>query len=238
MATLYVDMMSQPSRACVIFCRLNNIKVEEKLVNIAKGGTRSPEHRAVNPLGKLPCLQEGTFVLPESASILRYLATKADVPDHWYPREPKARARVDSALDWYHGNVRLHAAGLSWHRVIGKNLKQPVSEGQAKQHVAGMKTTFQTLEQFWLAKSPFLAGNEISIADLLHCCELDQLCLLDGAEQGPTLQELLEPFPRVQRWMLLVAQSTGPYWKTVSAFLHKVAQRGKERKVTASQSKL
>jgi len=41
----------------------------------------------------------------------------------------------------------------------------------------------QTLEQFWLAKSPFLAGIEISIADLLHCCELDQLCLLDGAEQ-------------------------------------------------------
>lgn len=41
----------------------------------------------------------------------------------------------------------------------------------------------QTLEQFWLAKSPFLAGNEISIADLLHCCELDQLCLLDGADQ-------------------------------------------------------
>ena len=41
----------------------------------------------------------------------------------------------------------------------------------------------QTLEQFWLAKSPFLAGSEISIADLLHCCELDQLCLLDGADQ-------------------------------------------------------
>ncbi len=41
----------------------------------------------------------------------------------------------------------------------------------------------QTLEQFWLAKSPFLAGNEISIADLLHGCELDQLCLLDGADQ-------------------------------------------------------
>ena len=37
--------------------RLNNLKVEEKLVNIAKGGTRSPEYREINPLGKLPCLQ-------------------------------------------------------------------------------------------------------------------------------------------------------------------------------------
>jgi len=30
-------------------------------------------------------MQEGTFVLPESASILRYLATTKEVPDHWYP---------------------------------------------------------------------------------------------------------------------------------------------------------
>ncbi len=56
--------------------------------------------------------------------------------------------------------------------------------------------------------------------------------------QGPTLQELLEPFPKVQQWMSMVAQSTDPHWKTVSAVLHKVAQRGKERKVQASQSKL
>ena len=45
------------------------------------------------------------------------------------------------------------------------------------------KHKLQTLEQYWLAKSVFLAGDEISVADLLHCCELDQLCLLDGAEQ-------------------------------------------------------
>ena len=43
--------------------------------------------------------------------------------------------------------------------------------------------TLQMLEEYWLAKSPFLGGDEISVADLLHCCELDQLCLLDGAEQ-------------------------------------------------------
>ena len=37
--------------------RMNDIKIEEKLVHIAKGGTRSPEYRKINPLGKLPCLQ-------------------------------------------------------------------------------------------------------------------------------------------------------------------------------------
>lgn len=37
----------------------------------------------------------------------------------------------------------MNAAGLTWHRVIGKNLKQPVSEGQAKHFQAGMQSAFQ-----------------------------------------------------------------------------------------------
>lgn len=57
--------------------------------------------------------------------------------------DPQQCARVNSALDWYHGSVRMNAAGLTWHRVIGKNMKQPVSEGQAKQYLAGLNTTFQ-----------------------------------------------------------------------------------------------
>lgn len=236
--TLYIDMMSQPSRACIIFCRVNGIEAQEHRVDIAKGGTRSQEYRDINPLGKLPCLQDGDFVLPECASILRYLAESHSVSDHWYPRDIRHRAKVNSALDWYHGNTRMNAAGLTWHRVIGKNLKAPVSEKQAQHFQAGMQTTLKTLEQYWLAKSPFLAGDRISIADLLHCCELDQLGLLDGTEQGPGMRELLEPFPKVQRWMADVRKATHPHHENVTAFLHKVVQRGKERKLKASQSKL
>ena len=41
----------------------------------------------------------------------------------------------------------------------------------------------QTLEEFWLAKSAFVAGDEICLADLQYACEIQQLSLLDGAEQ-------------------------------------------------------
>ena len=30
-------------------------------------------------------VQEKTFTLPESATIMRYVATTQGVPDHWYP---------------------------------------------------------------------------------------------------------------------------------------------------------
>ena len=44
-------------------------------MSIFKGENKQPEFLAMNPLGKLPFLREGDFRLPESAAILRYLAT-------------------------------------------------------------------------------------------------------------------------------------------------------------------
>ena len=39
----------------------------------------------------------------------------------------------------------------------------------------------QALEGFWLKNTKFVAGNKISVADLLLCTELSGLRLLDGA---------------------------------------------------------
>ena len=39
----------------------------------------------------------------------------------------------------------------------------------------------QDLERYWLASTPFMAGEDISIADLLVVMELTQLHMLDGA---------------------------------------------------------
>lgn len=47
----------------------------------------------------------------------------------------------------------------------------------------------QMMEEFYLADNKFLAGNSISIADLLYSCELDEMRLLDSVHQvrPPTL---------------------------------------------------
>lgn len=42
----------------------------------------------------------------------------------------------------------------------------------------------QALDDVWLRDGSFVAGQaQISIADLLLACEVEQLCLLDGAVQ-------------------------------------------------------
>lgn len=45
-----------------------------------------------------------------SDAILKYLTAAYNVPDHWYPRHPQKRARVDEYTAWYHMNTRLHAS--------------------------------------------------------------------------------------------------------------------------------
>ena len=42
----------------------------------------------------------------------------------------------------------------------------------------------QDLEHYWLASSPFVAGDDISIADLIIVMELTQLQMLEGALQA------------------------------------------------------
>ena len=54
-------------------------------VNISKTEQRSPQYLAINPLGKIPCIRDDGFILQESATILRYLATTRGTPSHWYP---------------------------------------------------------------------------------------------------------------------------------------------------------
>lgn len=57
------------------------------------GGYRSAEYRAIVPLGRIPAIVEGDFVLSESEVINEYLEERFPAPP-LLPREPRARARV------------------------------------------------------------------------------------------------------------------------------------------------
>ncbi len=54
--TLYLDLMSQPSRAVLLFCLENKIEHKLELVQIAKGQNKTPEFAAKNPNKKLPTI--------------------------------------------------------------------------------------------------------------------------------------------------------------------------------------
>ncbi|KAL0297664.1 UNVERIFIED_CONTAM: Glutathione S-transferase T1, partial [Sesamum radiatum] len=62
---VYADRMSQPSRAVIIFCKLNGIDFEEVRVDLSKRQQLTPEFREINPMKKLPAIVDGRFKLFE-----------------------------------------------------------------------------------------------------------------------------------------------------------------------------
>jgi glutathione S-transferase len=61
--------------------------------------THEPEFLALNPNAMVPVIQDEDFILWESNSIIRYLATRYG-DESLYPVEARARARADQWIDW------------------------------------------------------------------------------------------------------------------------------------------
>lgn len=61
--------------------------------------THAPEFLALNPNAMVPVIEDDGFILWESNSIIRYLAS-CYAGDRLYPSGAKAKARVDQWIDW------------------------------------------------------------------------------------------------------------------------------------------
>ncbi len=64
------------SRAVTTDWMLKELDAPHEQIVMAEGQNKSPEFRAINPMGKLPTLVDGDAVVTESAAICAYLADK------------------------------------------------------------------------------------------------------------------------------------------------------------------
>lgn len=62
---LYIDLLSQPSRALYIFFKACNIPFEKKIVNLVKLEQHTPEFEAINPFKKVPAIEHNGYKLTE-----------------------------------------------------------------------------------------------------------------------------------------------------------------------------
>jgi len=194
--TVYADMMSQPSRAVVWFCRLANIPHKVELLQISRQQHKSAEYMKIHPFGKLPAIREPGFTLFESQAIVRYLLAVHASPAsaaQWYPAEPQLRARVDCYLDWHHTGTRSPCSEASFKLAIGPRMGLPLPSGSSTARLhENLKACFTAFETVWLASSKFLAGDAPTIADLFATCEIAQVLLMKVDFAG---------YPRLAGWL-------------------------------------
>lgn len=189
---IYADHMSQPSRAVLAFCHITKVPFRLVEIRVLRGEVLTEEFAKISPSQTVPTLVHGSLVLYESNSILTYLADLVQVPDHWYPSDPKYRSLVNNYLHWHHLNVRYGCGFFLFNRYAAPKLYGKSSEELEIFTNECRENAFEIIEKN-LKKTGFVAGTqEVSIADLACYCEV-------LAMRWANLS--FEKWPEMEKWM-------------------------------------
>jgi glutathione S-transferase len=134
----------------------------------AFGRTREPEYRAMNPMGLVPTLQEEDgWALWESNAICRYLCNEYAPGSALYPQAPRARAAVETWMDWTLGHVTAPMVTIFFTHVrIPEPERDWAAEGKAREECGKLWRIVDAKA----AGSRFLCGDELTLADIALGC--------------------------------------------------------------------
>jgi glutathione S-transferase len=221
---LYMHPVSMTSRPVRLFIAEKGLEVDENVVDLFTGAHYQEPYASLNPNRMVPMIDDDGFRLTESSAILKYLAEKFDLPE--YPKDLKARARVNEVMDWFNTNFyRDYAYGLAYPQLFPHHTRRS-DEAHAATLEWGKenaKKWLQILNDHWLGQGKaYLAGDQVTIADYFAVGLL-------------TLGELIRcdfsPYPNITRWLENMKKLKT--WSTVNEHFYGLAGQLKEQKFVA-----
>lgn len=164
---------------------LEELKLPYERVDVGRqfNNTQTPEYLAKNPNAKVPTLEDGSVVIWESNTILRYLASKAK--SNLYPAELARRSQVERWMDW-----QLSALNNPYMAMFRESKLEPAKRSaDFDTQRKDLGTQLSILDR--AIGSGYVAGAEFSIADIC-LAPIVTRCLKFGVE--------LPELPNVKRW--------------------------------------
>jgi glutathione S-transferase len=131
------------------------------------GTTRSAEHLARHPFGRMPVIDHGDFRLYETQAILRYVDAVVPGPA-LQPRDPKIAARMNQIIgivDCY--VMRFVSAPISAERLFAQRFwNRPANETVVAEALPNARICIQELDRL-KGEADYMTGDAVSIADLM-----------------------------------------------------------------------
>jgi len=164
-----------------------------------------PSHySSINPFGLIPAIEDDGFVLFESNTIVRYLAVKHSQKLQLLSDSLQKRFEAEKWMDWV-------ATGLAtpMTTLFLQTIRTPVENRDANAIEAARvesEKKFLVVEEI-LGKSPYVLGNELSVADIAFGCFVHRWLLLPITR--PHVPNLEAYYQRLK--------SREPYQKNVAA---------------------
>ncbi|KAL8237367.1 hypothetical protein R6Q59_018448 [Mikania micrantha] len=164
MATLqlYSFFMSSSAYSVRIALNLKGLSYEYKAVNLFRNEQHRPEYLKVNPIGFVPSLKDGDFMLADSFAIIMYLEEK--YPQHpLLPRDLKKKAINYQAASIVTSSIqpliRLPILGY-----IGRNVGQDEKISWVHKNVGKGFAALEKLLKDHAGK--YATGDELFLADV------------------------------------------------------------------------
>ncbi|KAG8910841.1 hypothetical protein FRC02_006984 [Tulasnella sp. 418] len=204
--------LSSCTQRVATVCREKGIPYQLTPVDFATGEHKSPQHLEKQPFGQVPYIDDDGFILFESRAIARYLALK--YPDQGNQVIPSPSDLKAFALFEQAASIELNDFEALVHHVMD-NLVYALWKGLPQDAEAARKMIPLIVDKLdgyerILSKQKYLAGDNVTIADLFH---LPQGSLLE-CFKGTEYKLLSDPSrPNVARWWQDI--SSRETWKAV-----------------------
>jgi glutathione S-transferase len=165
------------------------IKLERREYDIMKGETRTPEYlRDVNANGRIPVLQDGDRLLPESNAICYFLANGSKlIPDGHFDQADMLRW-----MFWEQYNHEPNIATLRfWLRWVGLDALTDVQRMQITSKRENGLSALDLMDRH-LAERKWFVADQFSLADI---------CLFAYTHVADEADFDLEAYPEIVHWM-------------------------------------
>jgi len=170
-------------------------------VNISDPEHPRPEYRAINPMGKLPGLQDGACAMGETAAVLLYVAdkfpNKALAP---LPTDPR-RGRF---LQWLMFPATTMEPVMAEKRAGARPSSSTSGWGDYERAMKALETALQS--------GPWITGNLFTAADLYIASHLKfcmQFGMIDRRQAFVDFAERASARPAFERAMAIEAHEAG-----------------------------
>jgi len=170
---------------------------ELTLVDFAKGEHKKQPHLSRQPFGQIPAIDDDGFSFYESRAICRYINDK--VGGSLVPTDIKGRALMEEWISVETSNFTPSAMKFIYHYTFQRPQEPAVLEAATK----SLETTFGVMDAR-LAASPFLAGPQFTLADVVFMPYLEYA-------MGSPVKAITAKLPHVSAWWNKISER--PTWQ-------------------------
>ncbi len=188
MLKVYGFDISSPSNKVRMCANALGLDYDYVRLDLPAGEHRAAAHLARHPAGKVPVIDDDGFMLFESDAITKYLSRKAG--SDYYPSEPVEQALVDQWCNFASMHLHIHIGKVFFNKVIAPRMGLD-ADAAAASEARGFIDQFLPVFEGQLAKTAYLAGDRMTVADF---------CLLAVLDPAEAIELDLAQYPKLQAW--------------------------------------